>query len=628
MKVIDLETLGEGGIEIDGVRDGIQNGGIITAVGDVNGDGLADFSVTSGFWNRNNPNYDMVFFGGGALDPVLGPDACDGEHGFTITPQWSNYSNAIGLTAAGDINGDGADDFGLGGYHRGLVVYGDPDRTAAHLELPTQTDSYGALLDASTWVAAGDVNGDGFDDILSSAYTGYYTHRVALTFGGPTGVGAKVVISDSSGSDAGDFVRSVGDVNGDGFDDIGVQSYTPSRAQGTAIIFGSADFGPVDLAHLTPEQGFVQHGSASAAGDVNGDGYGDFIVQNGVVIFGHAGPFTNTEFDAINGANGFAVKLGNTYMPLTAVGDVNGDGFDDLACGDSLDSDGGDKAGAVYIIYGHAKGFHAKLKIDSLGEGGGLKIIGALPNNQIKFVTGLGDVNGDGIGDIGISDPNHLAADTGLDSGAAYVIYGLQPDSAVKRVDGDVGHVLAGGAFNDKLYGEGGDDTLWGNDGADRLEGGEGGDTLHGGRGADLVRGDAGADELYGGRDNDHVIGGDGDDTLSGGQGADRLSGGEGSDTFAFGALADSTVQAHDFISDLSAADVIDLSAIDAVASQAGDQAFHLVGAFTHKAGELTLKFDSSIGVTLLQGDVDGDGVADLSVWIAGDKHQFANFVL
>ena len=83
---------------------------------------------------------------------------------------------------------------------------------------------------------------------------------------------------------------------------------------------------------------------------------------------------------------------------------------------------------------------------------------------------------------------------------------------------------------------------------------------------------------------------------------------------------------AIDTIVDLSAEDVIDLSAIDANTHKAGDQAFALVGAFSHHAGELTLTKDGKF--TTLAADVNGDGVADLTVSIKGDHHDFSNFVL
>ena len=70
------------------------------------------------------------------------------------------------------------------------------------------------------------------------------------------------------------------------------------------------------------------------------------------------------------------------------------------------------------------------------------------------------------------------------------------------------------------------------------------------------------------------------------------------------------------------------LAAIDADTGAAGDQAFHLVGAFSGAAGELVVVYNAASGRTLIQGDVDGDGQADLSIAVQGDHHDFTNFAL
>ena len=98
--------------------------------------------------------------------------------------------------------------------------------------------------------------------------------------------------------------------------------------------------------------------------------------------------------------------------------------------------------------------------------------------------------------------------------------------------------------------------------------------------------------------------------------------------TASFATVSDSWKKGIDLVTDLTKADVIDLSAVDADSGNAGDQAFHLVGAFSHHAGELVVSYDASSGLTLVQGDVDGNGKADLIISVAGDLHGFTNFVL
>lgn len=192
------------------------------------------------------------------------------------------------------------------------------------------------------------------------------------------------------------------------------------------------------------------------------------------------------------------------------------------------------------------------------------------------------------------------------------------------------------------------------------LDAGEGGQVLFDGRaetdGRFGVVGSIGRDHLLGGALGDYLDGGEADDfisgyggadTLVGGEGVDTLYGGEGRDLIVFGSfdlpgppagggrpdqvvyttLEDSTSKRPDFIADLSDQALINLRQIDANWLKDGDQAFKLVAAFTHHAGELSLTYVAENDVTFLQGDVDGDGQADLEIDIAGDHTDFTGFV-
>jgi VCBS repeat-containing protein len=243
-------------------------------------------------------------------------------------------------------------------------------------------------------------------------------------------------------------------------------------------------------------------------------------------------------------------------------------------------------------------------------------------------------------------------------------------------LDGGIGvDTLNGGTGNDQLNGGDGNDALTGGDGNDVLTGGLGADAMTGGlgddtfyvddagdtaveasgQGTDMVRatvtftldanvenliqdgsgnidatgnglanaltGNGGNNTLDGGAGDDVLKGGLGNDTLIGGTGADVLVGGGGTDTFVVTAASIHTSGAieTDTVNDLIAGqgDRLDLSAIDADSVTAGDQAFHLVGGFTHHAAEMTLTF--AAGSTVLQLDVDGDGRADYRMTIAGN---------
>jgi serralysin len=185
--------------------------------------------------------------------------------------------------------------------------------------------------------------------------------------------------------------------------------------------------------------------------------------------------------------------------------------------------------------------------------------------------------------------------------------------SAGVKVDGVIVNIIEnaiGGSAKDTIIGNNEGNTLDGRAGDDVLSGGKGNDVLIGGDGADLLAGAKGFD------------------TFTGGLGADTLSGAANNDTFIYKTLADSEVGAEDYIQKgLDRLDKIDLSAIDAVVGS-GNQAFHLGGAaFTGSAGELIRFYHAGSDTTYIQGDVDGDGDADISIAVQGDSHTFLNFV-
>jgi Ca2+-binding RTX toxin-like protein len=142
--------------------------------------------------------------------------------------------------------------------------------------------------------------------------------------------------------------------------------------------------------------------------------------------------------------------------------------------------------------------------------------------------------------------------------------------------------------------------------------------TVHGGGGADTITGGAGSDFVIGNAGNDSLLGLGGMDFLIGGLGADQLRGGAGSDRFVYQSTAQSTAGGVDRILDFEQIDLIDLSAIDANGNAGdGDTAFSFVGsaAFSNTAGEL--RAYQSGADWFVEGDVDGDGIADLSIQVA-----------
>jgi Ca2+-binding RTX toxin-like protein len=129
------------------------------------------------------------------------------------------------------------------------------------------------------------------------------------------------------------------------------------------------------------------------------------------------------------------------------------------------------------------------------------------------------------------------------------------------------------------------------------------------------------ANILSGGDGKDKILGGGGDDRINGGLQADTLTGGAGNDTFIYNSVQDSMAGTanRDTITDFTTGDRISLQTIDARASSAAtNEAFSFIGtaAFGHHEGEL--RYQALGANTLIQGDVNGDGNADLEVVLTG----------
>ena len=209
-------------------------------------------------------------------------------------------------------------------------------------------------------------------------------------------------------------------------------------------------------------------------------------------------------------------------------------------------------------------------------------------------------------------------------------IEGLEGSGFADHLSGRSGaDDIRGLAGNDEIFGRAGSDVLSGGLGNDMLVGGAGWDEIHGGGWSDTLFGDNGNDRLFGdygkdllvgGGQNDILDGGVGDDVLIGSWGMDVMTGGAGADSFVFESGHSGRWQGNaDRILDFSGAegDVIDLSAIDAVAGGADDAfTFTGSGAFTGIAGELVSYVAG--GNTYVAGDTDGDGAADFIIRLDG----------
>lgn len=193
------------------------------------------------------------------------------------------------------------------------------------------------------------------------------------------------------------------------------------------------------------------------------------------------------------------------------------------------------------------------------------------------------------------------------------IIHGLAGSDSLGGGAGD--DIVWGGAGNDTISGSEGSDQLWGGLGNDSMDGGLGGDFLFAGSGADTLAGGDGNDLLLGGIGNDSMTGGAGDDVLVGGGNADNLTGGDGADIFIF-AEGDSGVgnSSEDKVTDFTRGeDQLDLTSFT--------RPLHIVDGFDHHGYELVIT-DNTDGTTLLQIDLNGDGVSDQEILVTTTDHS------
>jgi Ca2+-binding RTX toxin-like protein len=250
-----------------------------------------------------------------------------------------------------------------------------------------------------------------------------------------------------------------------------------------------------------------------------------------------------------------------------------------------------------------------------------------LLDTQAHYHIGGEEVEGGQIQALYVNDAS--AASDGL------VLNGVPGENAELLSGAGTNDTIHGYQGDDRLFGQGGDDHLYGDAGNDTVRAGEGDDWAYGGAGNDRIFGDGGSDVLFGGGGNDDIDGGEGGDIIHGDAGDDRINGQDGADTIFGDAGADTMIGGggqdvfrFDLITDSSPAspdqilgfepgvDVIDISRIDADLATAGDQAFHLVSAFSHHAGEALLVFAK--GWTELELDQNGDGAADFALTFPG----------
>lgn len=534
---VDLSELdGTEGFRLDGIGPGDRSGTSVSDAGDINGDGFDDVLVGAPFADPSavqdaGASY-VVFVDPGGFDPSLDLALLDGNNGFRISGIGAGDRAGVAVGGAGDVNGDGLADLVIGAAETGTryggesyVVLADPDGFGGRLNLAGLDGSNGfRLADApglgASVSGAGDVNGDGFADVIVGApdevITGSRGQGAAyVVFGAGAGFDDTLELATLDGSNGfriggferdaylGRSVSGAGDVNGDGFDDVIVGSRRYDQQGESYVVFGkSGGFAAsVEPADLDGTNGFRVQGivageqagfSVSGAGDVNGDGFDDLILGTlgafvdgapfagaAYVVFGEAEGFGGAlRLDALDGSNGFRLDGidPNDYAgtSVSGAGDVNGDGFGDLLVGAALADPGGlEAAGESYVVFGSPSGHGGELDLAALDGANGFQLAGDNPGDQAgASVSRAGDVDGDGLDDFIIGAPG-ADPDGVEDAGTSYIVFGREIPVAAHEDGAAKGGVLAMDSRSDEellLSGRGDLDGLLSADDASGLD--------------------------------------------------------------------------------------------------------------------------------------------------------------
>ena len=467
---IALSAIQMDGFVINGA-DAIDRSGLwVSGTGDVNGDGLDDIIIgafqaepdATGIATDDDRGVSYVVFGKTAGDAIELSDIADNE-GFVINGVAAGDISGRSVSGAGDVNGDGLDDILIGAREAGpnnvtssgasYVVFGKSD---------------GSVVELSDIDDANDNNG--------------------------------FVINGADMNDRSSFTLSGGgDINGDGLDDIiiGASEAEPDGVDtadnrgASYVVFGKSDGAIVELSEIddgNDNNGFVINGATmgdqsgfpvSVVGDVNGDGLDDILIgayraesvsatddDRGAsyVVFGKSDG-TIVELSEIAGTDnndGFVLNGANTGdqsgISVSGAGDVNGDGLDDILIGAfTADGTGVMNSGASYVVFGKTSGGIVELStIDDANNNDGFVINGVTEGDASGIsVSGAGDINGDGLDDILIG-ARQASPNNVSNSGASYLVFGKVNGSVVELSDvanEGLGGFVINGASADDLSG-------------------------------------------------------------------------------------------------------------------------------------------------------------------------------
>jgi FG-GAP repeat/Putative Ig domain len=468
----NLTTLdGTNGFVVNGISTAGYLGSSVSTAGDINGDGKDDL-VLGAPSVSNETGAVYVIFGQSSFPAAFNLTTLNGTNGFVVNGLARGGYLGTSASTAGDINDDGKDDLVLAApdvsNNLGVayVILGQSSFPAA-FNLTTLNGTNGFVVNGITSggqlgsvSTAGDINGDGKDDLVlgapqqnnmgpGAAYVilGQSSFPASFNLTTLNGTNGFVVNGILVNGALGTSVSTAGDINNDGKDDLVLGApWSPGVSPGVYdvgaayVILGQSSFPAVfNLTTLNGTNGFAVKGisaanffgiSVSTAGDINNDGKDDLVLAADAVsdyegavyvIFGQSSFPATFNLTTLNGTNGFVINAisrnpnsDDLGCSVSAARDINDDGIYDLVLGANEFSN---SAGEVYVIFGQSS-FPAAFNLSTLNGTNGFVVNGLEPGGYLgASVSTAGDINNDGKDDLVLGAP-----DVSDDVGAAYVI--------------------------------------------------------------------------------------------------------------------------------------------------------------------------------------------------------------
>ncbi len=399
-----------------GENSGDNFGISLSIAGDVNGDGYSDIIVGANGYSSSTGKGYLYYGNSGGLSTSTG---------WTATGEDILNEFGISVNTAGDVNGDGYSDVIVGAYRfssftgKAYLYYGSSSGLSTTADWTATGENIMDYFGLSI-ATAGDLNGDGYNDVIVGAYKfSSFVGKAYLYYGSSSGLSTTAdwtATGENNGEEFGFDVSTGGDINGDGYCDLIVSSPGYSSFTGKAYLYYGSSSGLSTTADWTATGENTDDtfgNSIAAAGDVNGDGFSDVIVGaygfssftgKAYLYFGSSSGFSSTADWTVTGENN------SDYFGacVSTAGDINGDGYSDIIIGAEFYSSSNGKA---YLYFGSSSGPSAIADWDATGE-----------NNNDQFgirLSTAGDVNSDGYSDVLVSANGYSSF-----TGKAYLYYG------------------------------------------------------------------------------------------------------------------------------------------------------------------------------------------------------------